>query len=251
MSEIPESILIWPSVHRGVVSSGFDLMTMNLHSVAPLTGDIVPGGTVDQRFVTTLEFPPKQALAGREQVGLLARLRGMRGRIRLGDSHRRIPAYNLRVLATEQGFSDGTFWSDATGWLEGFLPPFVSVSESARRGDRSMVIGGLPVSTAHVFAPGDLFEVRPNGQFCSHAHCYLVTHYSNSDENGETRVEFEPGLRAGVKPGDQVVLRDPTSVFQLISDGEGRSTRDAAHHWRMGMSLVEVPIPLPGVEFGQ
>lgn len=251
MSETPEPVLIWPAAHRGVVSSGFDLVTMNLHSIAPLTGDMLPGGTVDQRFVVTLQLPVKQEQEGRERSGLIARLRGIRGRLRVGDTFRRIPAYNLRVLATEHGFSDSTLWSDETGWLEGFLPPFVSVASVARRGDRALHLAGFGASLTSILSAGDLFEVRPNGVAASHAHCYEVTKTSNSDADGETLVEFEPGLRAGVKAGDQVVLRDPTSVFRLASDGEGRSTRDVAGHWRMGMTLVEVPIPLPGVEFGQ
>ena len=250
MGGLPEPILIWPAAHRGVVSSGFDLITQNLHAVAPLTNDIIPGGTVDRRFMVTLELPARMELEGRERSGLVARLRGMRGRVRMTDTMRRIQAYNLRVLGSQHGFSDGTYWSDETGWLEGFLPPFVSAEEGARRGDESLVLSGFPDSTEKVFSPGDLLEVRPNGQFASHAHLYEVTHYSNSDAGGLTRVEFGPGLRAGVRPGDQIVLRDPTSVFQLISDGEGRSSRDVAGHWRMGMTLVEVPIPPPGVEFG-
>lgn len=251
MAELSEPILIWPAAHRGVVSSGFDLITQNLHSVAPLTNDMLPGGTVDRRFMVTLELPPRMELEGRERSGLIARLRGMRGRVRMTDTMRRIPAYNLRVLATQQGFSDGTFWSDETGWLEGFLPPFVSVAESARRGDDSLVLSGFPASTTKVLTMGDLFEVRPNGQSASHAHLYEVTHVASSDSNGLTRVYFGAGLRAGVKAGDQIVLKDPMSVFQLASDAEGRSARDVAGHWRMGMTLIEVPIPLPGVEFGQ
>jgi len=251
MAEIPEPILSWPQAHAGPQTSGFDLITINLHSVAALTNDIIPGGTIDQRFVFTPAYPPKSNVRGREVSGLIARLRGMRGRVRMYDPLRRIPAYNMKVLVTEHGFSDGTPWSDGTGWKDGFLPPMVSAAALGRRGDRSLVLGGFPASTSAVLTMGDLFEVRPNGQFASHGHLYIVTHVAHSDGNGETRVQFEPGLRAGVAAGDQIVLRDPTTVFQLASDAEGRAARDVNGHWRMGATLIEVPLPLPGREFGQ
>jgi hypothetical protein len=248
MSEEP--IFIWPSAHAGPQTSGFDLLTLNLHSVAPLTNDIIPGGTIDQRFVFTPTFPPKSNLDGREQSGLIARLRGMRGRVRMRDPLRRLPAFNLKVLQSQEDFSDGTNWDDGTGWVEGFLPSFVTVLAPASRGDRSLLLGGFPASTPEVLTMGDLGEVRPNGVMCSHAHLYETTFVSASDADGHTLWQFEPGLRAGVAAGDQLVLRDPMTVFQLASDAEGRASRDVHGHWRMGLTLVEVPVPPPGREFG-
>lgn len=250
MADLEQKIESWPSeIASGTTS--FQLVPFNLFSTATFDNEINPGGTVDQRFVAKMTFPPKTTLVWREASGIISRLRGIYGRVRMYDPLRRIPAYNIRVMSEQHGFSDGTNWSDDTGWLEGFLPPLVSIVDPAKRGDRSIVVQGYPASEDKVHSPGDLFEIRPNGVAASHGHCYEVVRYSNSDADGKTRIEFEPGLRANVASGDQVVLRDPTTVFRLASDQEGEITRSIAHYGEFGLSLIEIPIPLPGREFGQ
>lgn len=250
MPELEQKIELWPDDIYSSTTS-FQLVAFNLFATATFDNELIPGGTIDQRFMAKLTFPPKDQLTWRQASGVISRLRGLYGRIRMYDPMRRVPAYNLRVMSTQQGFSDNTNWTDETGWLEGFLPPLVSVAEAGVRGDRSLVLQGYPASKSDVHAPGDLFEVRPNGVYASHGHCYEIVRWSSSDANGKTRIYFEGGLRANVAVGDQVVLRDPTSVFRLASDQEGEITRGVEGIGQFGLSLIEIPIPLPDREFGQ
>ncbi len=233
-------ILEWPENLQGVQSRNFQLVATNIRSRALLTKDVTPAGPTDQRFVTSLSFPARDEEGWREADGLIASLRGSSGKMRLGDPFRCHPYFNHKVMQTTEQWDDSATWDDGTGWASGFLPEFVAVKTAAVRGDRSLVVQGLPASTSPVLYVGDHFEIQPNGIPADHAHLYIVTRRAASDANGDSRVYFEPGLRTGIAPGDKVVLTNPKTVFNLADDEQGAMEVDNQLYGRMGLSLVEV-----------
>ena len=233
-------ILDWPENLSSVTARSFRLVSRSLQSTSLLSSEVRTAGPTAQRFVAALSFPPRNQVEWRQADGLLTSLRGMSGFLRLGDPAKSEPLFNSLVAETTETWDDATTWDDGAGWASGKLPAFVAAKAAASRGERSMVLQSLPVSTTAVLRPGDLFEVRPNGVPAQHGHMYLVTRQANTDANGETRVTFEPGLRTGVAPGDMIVLTEPKSVFRLIDDEQGEIEVDNTYIGHMGLSLVEV-----------
>lgn len=239
-----DNIEVWPETFRHYQAGSFQLTARNLYSAGALSGELRPHGPLVQRFVARYTFPPKADLDWRELSGLISSLRGLHGKIRVGDYGRRLPAYNIRQARagnlSEQAFSDGTLFSDGTGFEEGGLPAFCNVDAYAERGSRTLVLRGLPASLAPAFYRGDLFEIRPNGAPATHAHLYEVVRQAQSNADGEARVYFEPPLRATVRAGDQVALHEPTTLMRLAADNEGEIQRDAAEIGRLGLSFIEI-----------
>lgn len=233
-------ILDWPANLSSVTARTFRLTSRNLQSTSLLTREVTPAGPTVQRFVAALSFPPRDQAEWRQADGLLTSLRGMSGLLRLGDPAKKEPLFNSTVTETAETWDDLTTWDDGAGWSSGKLPAFVAAKDAASRGERSVVLQSLPVSTIAVLRPGDLFEIRTNGIPAEHGHLYLVTRQANTDTNGETRVTFEPGLRTGVAPGDMVVLTEPKTVFRLIDDEQGEIEVDNTFIGQMGLSLIEV-----------
>jgi hypothetical protein len=235
-----DRVLDWPDDLAKLQTRVFHLISQNLRSAALLTGELLTAGPTSQRWVAELEFPPRAAAEWRRVDGLLAQLRGTSGFVRMGDYARQGPAYNETVAKTTEPWSDATTWDDGSGWQSGPLPASVAAFENAARGARSILTGGFPVSITKALAPGDLFEIRPSGNPATFGHLYIITGYANTDANGQTRIEFEPGLRTGVAVGDQVVLDDPKTVFRLQGDDQGGTSVDSMLIGRLGISLVEV-----------
>lgn len=231
----------WPKEWRGTTESKFRLMPASLHSVSPYTGVGSIYGPQVQKFRAELTFPRMKAPQHRRVQAFVTRLRGMSGFIRIVDYHRMKPAYDQFVASpTQESWSDGTTFTDGTGWVSGYLPPFVTVDESAEEGADSIVIRGMPASLTGALGMGDLFEVRPGGIHADHGHLYEIVRDANVNASGKTRIYFEAGLRKKVAAGDMVVLRYPTSVFRLATDGEGDVTRGLTSVGQMGFSLDEV-----------
>lgn len=174
-----------------------------------------------------------------------SRAGGIAGRIRMFDPKRPRPGRDIkraeqRAADLGQPWSDGQMWSDGTGWSESDLPPYCVVDEAAAAGADSIVLSGLPVSEAPCLWAGDLMEVRPNGQPADFGHLYEAAFDAPTDAAGKTRVYINPGLRAGVGAGDQVVLRFPTSVFRLVDDDQGRLGHMLGGAARSGFALLEL-----------
>lgn len=235
-----DPILDWPEDLSEVVTRSFRLVSRNLSSTALITGEILPAGPTDQRFLVELESPARGEAGWRKASGLIASLRGTGGLVRAFDPARRAPYYNKIVTQTTETWDDSTSFDDGAGWVSGPLPAFVAVAEPAARSARSVVMGAFPASTSAVLRPGDLFEVRPSGVPAAHAHLYEVVRQANSDASGESRVYFEPGLRTGVAAGDMVVLTDPRSVFRLAGDDQGNISVGNTFIGSFGLSLIEV-----------
>jgi hypothetical protein len=247
------NIQTWPAELLRAVTSSFTLGTLNLSS-APLflATPTVFAEPLDRRWIATLQSPElegkeKRDSAGnllapsyREIEGRVAGLRGIGGKLRIADPLYVRPQYDEALI--ESNWSGGRKWSGGRSWVSGLLPPSVTVDAAAVTGAFSVVVRGLPVSIARVLRIGDRFEARPNGIASTFGHYYILTQDCVSDASGKTRLYFEPGLRAGLNAGDQIVLKRPTSVFSCIDDKQGvvsRSGRTGA----FGLSLVET-LPL-------
>lgn len=243
-----EPIHTWPAGFHRIVAGGFRLRFVSLTSQRLFSRLVSPYGPVGAYFSASLTLPPlpdrpgaTQAATWRELSGLIARAQGQRGLFRLYDPSRCWPGHDLDVATTSENWSDGTGFSDGTGWISGYLPPYVALDEAAARGADSIVLKSLPASTARVLRMGDRFEIRPAGVPARHGHYYEVTYDAKTDANGKTRIAFQPGLRAGVAAGDMVVLRFATTVMRLASDEQGEIDIDVLHHGRAGLTFVEVP----------
>lgn len=168
-----------------------------------------------------------------------SRLGGQSGLIRISDPSRVAPQYNTSRLASAETWSDGSVFSDGSGFVSGMLPPTAFLVSAQSRGATSVVIGGLPVSLTPALRRGDLFEIRPGGVAGLVPHLYEVQVDGPTDSSGRSGVEIRPPLRTDVMAGDQVVLSYPTSVFHLIDDNQGTIELTAPNLANHGFSLVE------------
>lgn len=231
----------WPKALRAAVQSTFQLVTANVRATSPYTGGVTPYGPQSQRFVCKLTSPTLKAANWRLASGVITGLRGIQGPVRMVDYHRMKSGYDEAISPTIALWSDGATWTDGSGWESGQLPPVVTVAEDADAGARSLLLRGYPANLKDVMRYGDLFEARPNGVRALHGHLYESTRNSRTNSEGLLRAQFEPGLRAALVEGDQIVLRYPTSVFRLASDAEGAINRMAPGNLgNFGLTLSEV-----------
>lgn len=160
-----------------------------------------------------------------------ARLDGEANFIRIGDPLRCAPLYNRtlrRVGLTAQPWSDGTWFNpDNTGWVEGGVPEYATLAQSAVRGGNWLVIGGLPASTTGLLSPGDLLEIRIDGIASTTSMLHQVVTLGHSDANGRSAVEVRPRLRKDVNAGDQVVFSYPKAVMQLVDSDQAALSRES------------------------
>jgi hypothetical protein len=168
-----------------------------------------------------------------------SRVGGQAGLIRMGDPSRTSPRYNRALTPSSAAWSDGTTFTDGSGFASSLLPPTCFLSSAANRGDKSVVIGGLPVSTANVLARGDLFEIRPNGIPSATPNLYQIMVDGPTNSSGQAGVEIRPALRMGVSAGDMIVLDHPTSVFHLIDDQQAEMQITVPVIANFGFSLIE------------
>lgn len=224
----------WP-----VVSSQFRLASNSQSSSSPWTGRQNVYGPHVQFWRASFSLPPRYDHEAAEFEGFMEQLGGNAGLLRMGYSHRRFPLWDFEVDPTIENFSDGTEFTDGTGFASGFLPPSVTTLEAAAFGDTSILIGGLPESTPRVLRRGDLFEVMRGGVWDETPSLHRIVRDAPTNADGETRIEFVPPLRKGVAPGDKVSLRWPCSVFRLADSEQGFLDRDAAGIATGAFSAVE------------
>lgn len=218
----------------------FRLTHLNLSSTGMFDGEVNAYGPLRSRWVSTLQFTPMEDEHWIDWDGIISAVGGVSGSIRCVDPARRMPYFNRATAPTSEAFSDGTFSTDGSGFSEGRLPSTAVVSGACARGSKSLIIDGLPASLSLAFRRGDTFEIRPNGLPASFGHYYIITKNANTDANGSTRVEFVPGLRAGVANGDMVVLSDPKTTFRFTSDDVGEMQVTPPFTGSFSLSLTEV-----------
>lgn len=232
-------IVAFPTSWYGAVSSRFYLSSASQSATSPWSGRRSVYGPHRQFWRCEVQLPIMQEARWRAISAFFSETAGQSGLIRIGDMKRRLPLYNLQAQLSEQPFSDDTFFDDGTGWIEGGLPALLHVLEAAPRGARSVVVGGLGADLARSLQRGDLIEFRRDGIASEIPSLHEVRRDAPTDASGETRLELNVPLRAGLQPGDQVVTQDAMSVFRCIDDEQGIVDRDAAYLGATGFTLIE------------
>lgn len=233
----------WPQeLYRATTHSLF-LQSRSQSAQSPWTARRSVYGPHVQLWVMKLGFNNLPHVLALQAAALLSRLNGTQGLLRIGSFYRREPQYNLEVAQTTQFFSDGTKFTDGTGFSSGLLPPTAFVALAASRGDNNLVIGGLPVSITRAVRRGDLIEVRPNGVAGLTSHFYEAVVDGSTDANGKTGVEVRPPFRGGLAVGDQVVLVNPMGLFRAVDESQNEMDITPAGQnvifGHVGLTLVE------------
>lgn len=231
------TVLEWPHEWYQFVSSEFSLRTFALGSQAVFT----PRRNMRLVYqVWTAQYVVKPEIGPSKWQGksaFFSRLDGEAGLMRIGDPLRCVPAFNRRNFPN-QTWSDGTLFTDGTGWINGAVPANAVVKTAAERGAESIIIKGLQVSTANVLAAGDLFELRINGVPSDTSNLYEIVVGGGTNAAGEMGIEFRPRLRMNIAADDMVVLYHPRGVFQLADGNQGRYSR-SANQGAVGFQVIE------------
>lgn len=168
-----------------------------------------------------------------------ARLDGESGTFRISDPLRCQPTYNRQRKLPQEPWSDDTFFSDGTGWLNGgYIPPVAEVNGAQPAGSKNIVIRGLPIGLPVALYAGDLIELRPNGMETDTSNLYEIVRQSGTDAEGRAGVEVRPRLRQNFAAGDMVVLHHPLGVFKTTASDQGHVSRDA-NVGSIGFSAIE------------
>jgi hypothetical protein len=229
-------ILTWPEEWYRFIGGSFSLKTFSLSSRAVFT----PRRNTSLMYqVWQADFQSRVEEDWQGRDAFFARLDGEDGLIRIGDPLRWAPKLNRESTPTSEPWSDDTLWTDGTGWLSDLIPPTAMVAATASRGASFIHIKGLPESLANALAPGDLFELRPNGVPTETANLYQVVVGGATDENGEIGIEIRPRLRQGFAVNDMVVFESPTTVMRLTDADQGTMERMLEGFARFGFSAVE------------
>lgn len=213
----------WPQDAAWTPMSGtFRLTAIAALSTSPYTG-AHKAASLAQIWVAKLAWNNRALDDTHNIQGFLDQLEGPVNPVRLFDWWRAAP---VLLSGGSQSWSDGTFFTDGTGWADGYAPAIIV---AAARGERSIVVSGLPAST-ECFRRGDLIGVADG--------LYEVRAGVTSNAAGEALILIQPGLRAVIAVGDTVSLYRPTLAMRLASDAEAAINR--AFHWGEGFSLTFV-----------
>lgn len=234
----------WPAEWNKLATLRFYPSAANQVSPSPWVGKgSVYGPHVQLWRVSATLVPQYDASVWKAISAFFAELSGQKELLRVGDITRFYPQFDLPLDGHVQGpFSDGSRFTDGTGWVEGMLPPNIYATAAANERETSLVVGGLPVSTLNVLRPGDHFEVKRNGIQDATPSLHMVTRRANTDAGGKTRLEFRPWLRKAVAAGDQVTIRGATGVFRCTDDAQGIVDISAPNVGNVGFSLGEAII---------
>lgn len=170
-----------------------------------------------------------------------SQLGGQAGLLRIGDASRVECRYNRerRREVAQQGFSDDTFFTDGSGFIDGLMPTSGHLIEAASRGDIWVTIGGLLPSVTGALRRGDFIEFKVDGIADETPRLHEVVVQGNTNSDGVCAVKIAPPLRAGLAADDQACLEYPTSVFHLIDDSQGEIEITPPVFANFGFSLVE------------
>ena len=180
-------------------------------------------------YAEFVQKPERGPSAWQQKEAFFARLEGEVNYLRISDPLRCAPLYN-RIQANApvpQPFGDGTFFTDGTGWVDGAVPEYATIRASAARGEDWVVIGDLPTSIMNLLAPGDLFEIRPDGIASTTSMLHEILTPGHTDDEGFSAVQIRPRLRKNVVSGDQVVFAYPQAVMQLTDSEQALVSRNA------------------------
>lgn len=234
-------LMEWPQAWYQFASGSFTLTSKNLLSQNPFTQRLSVSGPTSQFFQVKVQISDRDESVWMGMEGFFAEAGGSAGIIRISDFSRLTPQFN-RDVSGRSPWSDGTFWADGTGWQNGRLPAFITVAEAAPKGATSVVVTGLPLSTARVLRRGDDVEFRRNGIPDETPSLHRIIRDAPTDALGRTRIEFRPGLRKAVALGDMVVLDYPMGNFRLTDDSQAVVERTPPNFGDLGFQLIEALI---------
>ena len=214
-------IFDWPqSGGYKPISGSFRLRAISEISTSPYTGGI-KSRSLGQIWVAKYAFGNRDPDCAQDIQNFLNQLEGPSNPVRMFDWWRSAPSL---LSGGSQPWSDGTYFSDGTGWTDGWSP---SLMANAARGDTVVTMTGLPASTA-CFKRGDLIGLGG----------YLHEVKANVTANvlGQAAVSFMPPTRVGLATYDMVNMYRPTVPMRLVSDAEAEITR--ANSWSEPFSLT-------------
>jgi hypothetical protein len=168
-----------------------------------------------------------------------SQLRGRAGVVRMSNGQRLRPWYDRSLTPGVATWSDGSTFTDGTGFASGYLPPEIYLTATALKGARTVTLGGLPVSTSSVIRRGDLLQIKPNGIPGTVPHLYKVMVGGGTNSSGQIGVAIEPALRAGVAAGDVVSLRNASTLFRMTDDSQFEIEETSSQMGNVGGTLVE------------
>lgn len=217
----------------------YRLLSINQSSARIASGAQSIKGPHAQLLQASGTFRPLYEAEWQSVDAFFARLRGRANAVRFAHPNKLTPLYNRTITPTITYFSDGTRFSDDTGFANGLLPPTVYVATAAVKGDRYIVLKGFPASTADIISRGDPLEIVPNGVPATFPHRYEAMYGGSSNSSGEVGFAIEPGLHASVAVGDPVKLDNAASVFRLTSDDAVDPEFVGGRYANISFSLVE------------
>lgn len=230
-----------PAWYEQIVTQKFVMVTPTQSSNRMWGGGIRVSNPYAHFYTNDITFAPmhiNEALY-QDVSAFFARLKGRSNVIRIGHASRLMPYRDRNTIATTATFSDGSTFTDGSGFANGLLPPSVYVAEAAARGATYLVLGGFPASTADVLRRGDRLEVKPNGIPAAFPHMYEPEYGGSSDASGLVGFDLNRPLNAAVAAGDEVSLRNPTTLFHKATDREFEPQESDGAIANMGGSLVE------------
>jgi len=225
------TVKVWPSPPRWrPADASFRVRPLSQLSSSPYTG-ASRAATSGLIWVVEANFPAMSEEDGAEMQSFLDGLEGPTNAVS-------VPVWTRpSIRAVANGgvalWSDGTSFSDGTGWLE---PSWdLTVAVAALAGARSLTLTGFPASE-QVLWRGDVIQVG-NSVLDVQSAIY-------SDASGLAMVPVLPGLRAGVPAATPVKTVMPRLRVRLVPDADAAMMREFNTYAPFSLRFVEA-IDLP------
>lgn len=220
----------WPTGYWIPTASVFKIQTISQMSQSPYSGAI-KAATSGQLWTCEATFPPMQNRDAHDIEAFLEGLEGPVNPVYMHDWHR--PYLRAEEGGPVRQWSDGTLFTDGTGWQD---PAWnLVLGASALAGARSITITGFPASQ-QVLWRGDVLGVGDN--------LVQVQANVNSDSGGIAMVSILPGLRRGVTSGTPIITVRPKVLMRLAPDADTGIARASTISTEFTLRFVEA-IDLP------
>lgn len=231
------TILTWPAGVPEPKSADFWLRANTQQHVSPLSQDTQTLELAGARWRAELVFPPLVETQWRAFTAFLARLRGASGRFYY------YPPYKAR---TPQVSAGGTPRVNGGGQV-----------------GSSLITDGWPASTT-VLKAGDYFSfdngaggrelkiVRADATSDAGGGGYFASRYfppryfarryfggSGGGSTGAATLTFDPPIRSAPLDDSLIVTLNPSCIFRLADDDQGRLSYEEANFAGVSLSLIE------------
>jgi len=220
-------IIEWPSSLLRVASHSYFLGANSRQGDRDLSGRVQIISTGDQiwslQMTIALDDDPARI---REFDAYVAMMEGMGNIAEFGVKD--TLNYDHRVAPLQYPFSDGEYFSDDTGFIDGDatdVQPLIATEIAASGAKLVTVATSNPAITS--LRVGDMFS-----------HNYFL-HRVTAWDAGD--VSFLPALRTAVAVDDVLGTSPPVVRMRFASDGEGRATRTINNHrGALTLNFIEV-----------